>query len=157
MNTTPEPHVTPTGVDPTEYALGDGIRPKRRKNAQARVIRASRRAEAFALRRQGQSYEFIANYFGVSPRTVSTWVEEAIREVPKEEAEALRNLELARLDAVLAPQMRLALAGDGYAVDRVLRIMERRAKYLNLDAAHTAGVQAVGNLLDRLIMGEDAA
>jgi hypothetical protein len=37
-------------------------------------------------------------------------------------------MELTRLDAVLVPQMRLALAGDGFAVDRVLRIMERRSK-----------------------------
>lgn len=139
----------------TEYALGDTPRPPRRKNAAKRVIRASRRQEAFALRRQGESFESIAHHLGVTPKTVAVWVREAIRDIPKEAADDLRALELARLDAVLAPQMRLALAGDSYAVDRVLKIMERRAKFLNLDAQSTEGIQAVNNLLDRLVLGTE--
>lgn len=147
-----QPH---DGVNPEEYALGDLVRPKRRANAAKRTIRASRRAEAFALRRQGESFESIATHLGVAPKTVSIWVREAIRAIPEEEAADLRSLELTRLDAVLAPQMRLALAGDSFAVDRVLRIMERRARYLNLDAQSQAGIEAVGNLLDALVMGQD--
>lgn len=159
MTNQTQPH-----VDPEEYALGDIPRPplsqsKREVRRRQRENRASRRQEAFALRRSGESYENIARHLGVTPATVSVWVREAIANVPQDEAEDLRKMELARLDAVLTPQMRLALAGDGFAVDRVLKIMERRARYLNLDAATTAGIREVGSLLDRLVFGEseDAA
>lgn len=150
-----EPHVS-DGIDPEEYAKGDEPRRKRSENVQRRIARATRRQEAFALRRQGQSFDTIAQHLGVSPKTVSIWVREAIRAIPEEEAGDLRSLELSRLDAVLAPQMRLALAGDGFATDRVLRIMERRARYLNLDAQSQAGIEAVGNLLDLLVHGESS-
>lgn len=157
MNQT-QPHNPPIDVNPEEYALGDEPRPpqsmsKRAINARKRAAKASRRQEAFALRRSGESFENIARHLGVSPKTVSTWVREAIAAIPQEEAEDLRKMELTRLDAVLVPQMRLALAGDGFAVDRVLKIMERRSKYLNLDAATTAGIREVGSLLDRLVFG----
>lgn len=152
-----KPHIAP---DPTEYALGDEPREpqsmsKRAIAARKRATRASRRQEAFALRRAGESFENIGRHLGVSPQTVSIWVREAIANVPQEEADELRKMELTRLDAVLVPQMRLAIAGDGYAVDRVLKIMERRSKYLNLDAATTAGIREVGTLLDRLVFGGD--
>lgn len=149
-----EPHVG-TEVDAEEYARGDEPRRKRPENVQRRLARATRRQEAFALRRQGQSYETIAQHLGVAPKTVSIWVREAVQAIPKEAADDLRDMELARLDAILSPQMRLALAGDGYATDRVLRIMERRARYLNLDAQHAAGIEVVGSLLDRLVMGTE--
>lgn len=145
-----EPHI----ADPDEYALGDEPRPEPRKNAKKRVLRASRRMEAFTLRRQGQSYEAIGQHLGVNPRTVAIWVREAVREMPKEERDDLRDMELARLDAILAPAMRLAIAGDLFAIDRVLRIQERRARYLNLDEQAAEGVQAVHSLLDALVFGE---
>lgn len=138
-----------------EYALGDEPRPQPRRNAKKRVERASRRLEAFTLRRQGQSYESIAQHLGVAPQTVSLWVREAVRQMPKEERDDLRDMELARLDAALVPVMRLVVGGDLFAVDRMLRIMERRARYLNLDEQAAEGVQAVHSLLDRLVGVED--
>ncbi|MFJ6428899.1 helix-turn-helix domain-containing protein [Microbacterium maritypicum] len=149
----PTPHVPalPQDVDLAEYALGDTPRPRRTTK---RIQRASRRAEAFALRRNGVSTAAIAQHLGVHPRTVSTWIRDAIQAIPAEEADAIRTLELERLDAIMAPQMRLALAGDGFAVDRVLRIMERRARLLGLDSAKPGGFEQVGALLDRLVLGE---
>ena len=55
-----------------------------------------------------------------------------LAETAQEAADEVRALELARLDALLAalwPQQ-----GEPAVVDRVLRIMERRAKLLGLDA-----------------------
>ncbi|CAN7507784.1 helix-turn-helix domain-containing protein [Microbacterium foliorum] len=141
----------PQDVDLAEYALGDTPRPRRTSK---RIQRATRRAEAFALRRNGVSTAAIAQHLGVHPRTVSTWIRDAIQAIPAEEADAIRTLELERLDAIMAPQMRLALAGDGFAVDRVLRIMERRARLLGLDNAKPGGFEQVGALLDRLVLGE---
>lgn len=148
---TPDVPGLPPEVDLAEYALGDTPRPRR---ASKRIERATRRAEAFALRRNGVSTAAIAQHLGVHPRTVSTWIRDAIQAIPAEEADAIRTLELERLDAIMAPQMRLALAGDGFAVDRVLRIMERRARLLGLDEAKPGGFEQVGALLDRLVLGE---
>lgn len=148
---TPDVPTLPQDVDLAEYALGDTPRPRRTSK---RIERASRRAEAFALRRNGVSTAAIAQHLGVHPRTVSTWIREAIQAIPEEAMAAIRAMELERLDAILAPQMRLALAGDGFAVDRVLRIMERRARLLGLDDAKPGGFEQVGALLDRLVLGE---
>lgn len=150
LPTAPIPTLPPD-VDLAEYALGDTSRPRRTSK---RIERATRRAEAFALRRNGVSTATIAQHLGVHPRTVSTWIRDAIQAIPEEEADAIRAMELERLDAIMAPQMRLALAGDGFAVDRVLRIMERRARLLGLDDAKPGGFEQVGALLDRLVLGE---
>ena len=46
----------------------------------------------------------------------------------------MRDLEAARLDAMLLPLWRRVQQGDERAVDRALKIMERRARLLGLDA-----------------------
>ena len=150
MSDQTQTHEAPGGVDPTEYALGDS---PRTGNHHRRDSRAARRQEAFEMRRDGHSFEVIGQKLGVSPNTVSVWVREAIALIPTEEADELRRVELDRLDAMLVPQFKQALKGDGWAVDRVLKIMERRSRYLNLDAATTAGIREVGSLLDMLVHG----
>lgn len=142
----------PPDVSPEEYALGDAPRPRRRAK---RLDRLTRRAEAFMLHRTGVDMTTIAQRMDVHPKTVQRWIREEVQRIPEEEAQAIRAIELARLDAILVPQMRLALAGDGYAVDRVLKIMERRARYLGLDDAKPGGFEQVGSLLDRLVFGLD--
>ena len=121
----------PADVDVEEHALGDSPRPRRRAK---RLDRLTRRAEAFMLHRTGVDVPTIADRMGVHPKTVQRWIREEVQRIPQETADEMRALELARLDAILAPQMRLALAGDGRAADLVLRIMERRARYLALDS-----------------------
>ncbi|MGV9194067.1 helix-turn-helix domain-containing protein [Microbacterium sp. MC2] len=139
-----------TDLDPAEHALGDRPAPRRLNKVQ----RATRRAEAITLRRAGVRVDTIAERLGVSPRTIQAWLHEAIADIPREAADDLRMLELDRLDALFAAQYRAALAGDGQAVDKCLKVMERRARLLNLDAQHAAGLEAVGSLLDRLVNGE---
>lgn len=46
----------------------------------------------------------------------------------------LRKLELLRLDELQEVAWRFAMAGQLTGIDRVLKIMERRAKLLGLDA-----------------------
>ncbi len=143
----------PPDVDPAEYALGDSPRPRRRV---ARLDRLSRRAEAFVLHRTGVDTATIADRMDVHPKTVQRWIREEVQRIPEEEAEQIRALELARLDAILVPQMRKAMAGDPKAADVVLRIMDRRARYLGLDQVRPGGFEQVGSLLDRLILGSGA-
>jgi hypothetical protein len=52
----------------------------------------------------------------------------------REPAEQARNLDLKRLDAMTLALWSQARQGNQGAVDRLLRIMERRAKLLGLDA-----------------------
>lgn len=143
---------TPTADLAAEYLLGD--KPRRSTTAK-RAARATRKQEALTMRLAGVSIRTIATRLGVHPSTVYSWVRDAIAAIPKEQADELRTLELERLDALFYAVWRDALAGETRAVDAALRIMARRAALLNLDAAHTAGLEAVGNLLDRLVLGSE--
>lgn len=134
-----------------EYLLGDLPAPRRAP----KIVRATRRAEAMRMRLAGVSVDLIAKRFGVAPRTVYTWVAEGVRDIPREEADELRTLELARLDALQSAVWADAMRGDPRATDRVLAVMDRRARYLGLYDERTVGLEAVGSLLDRLVLGED--
>lgn len=55
-------------------------------------------------------------------------------------AEEYRTLEVLRLDSLLSVYYPKAMDGDGWSMDRCLRLMERRAALLGLD--HTDGSAA---------------
>lgn len=139
-----------TTPDPDEYLMGDQPRPRRRP----KVERATRRAEALSMRLAGVRIDQIAKTLGVHPSTVYAWERDAVRDLPREQADELRFLELDRLDALQRSVWADAMRGDTRAVDRVLQIMDRRARYLGLYDERTAGLEAVGGLLDRLVNGE---
>jgi hypothetical protein len=86
------------------------------------------------LRLQGASNDEIAAELGYANRSV-TWklIQSAIREIKREPAEAVLQLELTRLDAMLLGVWSKAKTGDIQAINSALRIMERRAAYLGLD------------------------
>ncbi|MEU7170327.1 hypothetical protein ABZ949_02400 [Micromonospora tulbaghiae] len=123
---------------------------------------ANRRAEAVNMRMAGASYQHIADTLGYNSRgaacqDVSRALEAAIAEQTRT-AEVYREEELQRLDLLLAEAWRVMkrahvtvshgrvirdddtdepLLDDGpvlAAIDRVLKIQERRAKLLGLDA-----------------------
>jgi len=99
------------------------------------AARAKQQREALELRLTGMSHPAIAAKMKLSGKTQS-WklVNSAIEEIKREPAEAVLRLELERLDVMLLGLWTKAKAGDGQAVDRALRIMDRRAAYLGLDA-----------------------
>ena len=106
-----------------------------RKGAKARA--AQRRNDALELRKAGASYRQIAQQTGVSHTQAHNDVTKAIADLAKkgeEDAQELRTLEAARLDALFLSVWQQARAGDLKAMDRCLRIMARRAKMLGLDA-----------------------
>ncbi|UVK61336.1 helix-turn-helix DNA binding domain protein [Microbacterium phage Gingerbug] len=127
--------------------------PHQQNASMKRANRASNRNEALRLRKQGLSFDMIGARLGVQGSTASNWVREAIRNAPIEDVEDVRSLELERLDMLLAGNFTSAVRGDVRAGEFVLKVMERRAKYLNLDQQAQAGLQEVGNLLDRLVFG----
>ena len=94
-----------------------------------------RQRRALELRRQGASYSTIASRLGYANKGgAHKLVRRALRATLQEPADELRRLETERLDALLRALWHKAIAGHGAAIDRVLKVMERRANLLGLDA-----------------------
>lgn len=94
-------------------------------------------ARCVELRLQGLSYRAIGAAAGCSH--VHAWrlitrAMETVNDRTAEDARVLRTLEAERLDAILQGVWDRAAEGDLPAVDRVLKIMERRARLFGLDA-----------------------
>lgn len=122
-----------------------------------RIEAAEKRKKALELKKAGATYEQIAERVGFSERGAAhRAVQTALKEVTAEPAREVLQLELERLDAMLLGLWPAARKGKPEAVDRVLKIQERRAKYLGLDAGTGNGLNAVAveNLIE-VIAGED--
>ena len=113
------------------------------KTSPQRVRLVEKHLQALELRKTGFTYAEIALNLGYrSPSGAEKAVRSAIRKVFLEPATEVLKIELFRLDALLQAIWQKAKDGDYQAVDRVLRIMERRAKLLGLDAATPLRVEA---------------
>ena len=126
--------------------MGNGINPTATRNraSKNKVNAELAKKEALKHRAAGLNYRQIAEVTGVSPATAMKRVHSAMAELKRDnlaEAELLVTLELERLDNMLNGLWPAAFAGDCAAVDRVLRIMERRAKLLGLDAPAKAVIE----------------
>lgn len=105
------------------------------KRQPARDVNAGlRAAQALNLRKLGATYEQIARECGYAHRgTAYAAVQRELQRTLQEPADELRRLEAQRLDDLYRAMIPKALKGDGWSVDRCLRIMERRAALLGLD------------------------
>lgn len=135
----------------------------RSRDGRGRFVRttdtAERDAQACELRAQGYSYQRIAAALRYTDRSLARRaVERALAATVRDSADTLREIELQRLDAmwqqawqvlyedhpfvsggriVYDPATGQPLVDDGpvlAAIDRLLKISERRAKLLGLDA-----------------------
>jgi len=116
-----------------------------RHTVDARLTAAQRADEALRLRLNRVPYRDIARRVGYSnPGSAYRAVERALKNLPRENALALRTQELETLDAVQSKIMGRILdakSPDLWAIDRVLAIMDRRARLMGLyDAVDTSGV-----------------
>lgn len=117
-----------------------------------KVASHERKLQALELRKAGVSFQAIADALGYrSASGAFAAVKAALKTTLREPANELRELELARLDALLLPLWRRAQGGDDKAVDRCLRIMERRARLLGLDAPTNTKVELTLEDIDREI------
>lgn len=105
----------------------------------AKIAAAERQQKALMLRKGGATYQSIADTLGYANRSsAADAVTRALQDtVDRELADELRRIENERLDALWQPMYARALTGDQAAVDRCLRIMERRAAINGLDAPVT--------------------
>lgn len=100
-----------------------------------RIEAVERQRQAVELRKAGASFRQIAEQLGYSSaggayKAVMT----ALRKTLREPADEMRGLELDRLDMLTFALWSEAQQGNLGAIDRLLRVMERRAKLLGLDA-----------------------
>jgi hypothetical protein len=110
----------------------------KQSSTSARMLSArAMEVEAVRLRLAGMSYSSMSERLGVSASSAHRAVLRSLARTAAdlgESADALRSLELQRLDALLAGLWPAASAGDPAAVSVALRVSERRAKLLGLDA-----------------------
>jgi DNA-binding CsgD family transcriptional regulator len=146
-------------------------------NDKQAIPAAERRYQALELRRSGATLRQIAKTLGVHHTTAKKYLDDAMAELKASQnhaAEELRAVELDRLERLhLALWMKAigskktetnlqAAEPNLQAVDRILRIAERRAKLLGIDAPAKIDMAVSGNLrvsysdLVALIEDEDA-
>lgn len=112
---------------------------------------AERTRQALELRKAGASLEQIAEKLKFAHRSnARRAIQAAIKDIYEEPAKEVLSLELARLDAMLLGLYQKAKSGDVAAVDRVLRIMDRRAQYLGLDSPKETSVEVKSDSRERI-------
>jgi hypothetical protein len=107
------------------------------KTAAKVAVSLERQQRALELRRAGLDYRSIASKLGIGKSQAQRLVKggmEGARAQIDAEASDLKAEELSRLDGMLAGLWADARKGHLGAIDRVLKIGERRAKLLGLDA-----------------------
>jgi hypothetical protein len=111
--------------------------PERPKLSAQRIKALADQRKALELRRMAWGYQAIADHLGIGLATAHRHVMDALKEARAQistEADTLKSEDLSRLDAMLSGLWPRASKGEAVAVDRVLKIMERRAKLLGLEA-----------------------
>lgn len=106
------------------------------KTSKRTILAAERRVRAMELRREGKSYSKIGTELGCTAQRAHKIVTEELQKVRDkltEETSEVKTLELQRLDDLFVVAHTEAEAGNLPAIDRCLRIMERRSRLLGLD------------------------
>ena len=96
-----------------------------------------RKAIAVNMRKEGHGYREIGERLGVNVKTAYGYVQSALMELKEQtemDVETIRDLELERLDALLNKAWGGVKTGDVSSIMTALKILERRAKMLGLDA-----------------------
>ena len=119
------------------------------KTGRRKITAAERRAKAFELRKAGLNYQKIGDQIGITRQAAHGLVTTALRKLNEktaEDAAELTRLELERLDDCQAVAVHEMRTGSNRlpAIDRILRIQERRAKLLGLDAPDRLAVREQG-------------
>lgn len=96
--------------------------------------REEERKKALQLRLAGATYAEIGEAMGCGTSAARMRIRGALSDICAEERSQLRSIEVARLDRLQRSCWTAALAGDLAAIDRSVKIIDRRAKLLGLDA-----------------------
>lgn len=116
------------------------------KSSVRRIRTTEKTLKALELRKRGMNYTQIGEKLGCARNTACRYVLSELENLAdkcREEAVHVRDLELHRLDALYLKAWEAVEGGDLPAIDRCLRVQERRAKLLGLDAAQKVDVQGL--------------
>lgn len=105
----------------------------RKKRAADEENRAHAKRRALELRAEGKTTHQIGKELGVSHVTVSRYISAALKDITREPAEEVLALELDRIDGMFVAAYKKAKNGHLPSIDRCIRLMDRRSKYLGLD------------------------
>jgi hypothetical protein len=111
--------------------------PPNSPNSPARITASQRRKDAVELRKAGATFQQIGDQLGITKQAAFKTVTialKAINDEIREQADVIRSLEIERLDKLWFVMYKQAVQGNQGAVDRCLKISERRAKLLGMDA-----------------------
>lgn len=113
------------------------LRGRNRPTHPRRLAAEQLAAQAFQLRLHGHTFAAIAVALGKPMPTVKAAYQRSLMRTRSETdvaREQLRAMEVARLDHYLSKMAPQIDKGDERAIDRAIRIADRRAKLLGLDA-----------------------
>lgn len=88
--------------------------------------------KALELRRKGNTYLAIAKALGISPAGAHGLVQAALLATIQEPSEAVRVLELERLDFLTKKLEKRINSGEDKAINTFLKVMDHRARLLGL-------------------------
>ena len=117
------------------------------KTSAASARKLKHQAQALELRRAGMAYAAIGQRLGISKSRAHALVQLGFEETRKQitsSADEVKVEELSRLDGMLMKVYPKAAKGELQAIDRVLKIAERRARLLGLDAPVRTALQGGG-------------
>jgi uncharacterized protein YerC len=102
---------------------------------QIMVVTLDQKLQCLKLRKTGMTYEDIATTVGLNSKVVAfRAVKTALKFTLKEPAEAVRSMEVERLNVMLKAIWAMVENGHLGAIDRALKIIDARAKLLGLNA-----------------------
>lgn len=116
-------------------------------NAAKSAASLERQIQALELRRAGLGFEAIGAKLGIKKSQAHRLVQAGLADCRAQvaaNADELRSEEVSRLDGMLQGLWPRARKGEAAAVDRVLKIMERRSRLLGLDAPERRELSAPG-------------
>ncbi len=117
--------------------------PTESKTSPRKMRAKEREVEALNLRKSGATYDQIGKALGITTQGAYKAIIRSLKrlnEQNSESSEELRRLEVERLDRMLVAIWPQVLNGNQGAVDRAIKISERRAKLLGLDAPTRADI-----------------
>ncbi|MDU1605018.1 MAG: sigma factor-like helix-turn-helix DNA-binding protein [Clostridium sp.] len=128
-----------------------------KKNATPKKTRIDKRRrdrmnEALSYRMGGSSYREIAEAMSISVSTAHTYIDDALKEITRENADQVLTIELVRYDELLNAHYAAALQGDPLATDRVLSIMSRIERLHGVEAPKAEdGASETAAMLNQLL------
>ena len=108
------------------------------KTTRLKKERRDRMHEALGLRLSGYPYRAIAKAMKISVATAHKYVEDALKDITRDRAEEVLDLELHRCDELLAVAYEKAVRGDLFAMDRCLAIMTKIEKLHGVESPKAA-------------------